>query len=75
MGVLSFATDIRPLFRNKDIDVMKPYGIDLSSYEDVKKHVQDIYARLSAREMPCDEPWSGGHLKKLKEWMESGMES
>ncbi len=74
MGAFSFATDIRPLFRDKDIKAMKPNGIDLSSYEDVKKHAQDIYARLSAKEMPCDEPWSESHLQKFKEWMESSME-
>jgi succinate dehydrogenase/fumarate reductase cytochrome b subunit len=73
MIVLSFAAEIRPLFRDKDIKAMKPMGIDLSSYEDVKKHIRDIYARLSAKGMPCDEPWSDGHLQKLKEWMQSGM--
>ncbi|HVP81125.1 MAG TPA: hypothetical protein VMV04_24815 [Thermodesulfobacteriota bacterium] len=73
MNALSFASDIRPLFRDKDIKAMKPMGIDLSSYEDVKKHIRDIYARLSAKGMPCDEPWSDGHLQKLKEWMQSGM--
>jgi hypothetical protein len=35
---LSFATDIRPLFRDTpDMDGMKEYGLDLSSYEDVKR--------------------------------------
>jgi succinate dehydrogenase/fumarate reductase cytochrome b subunit len=74
MAALSFATDIRPLFRDKDVRAMKPNGIDLSSYEDVKKRAQDIYARLSAREMPCDGPWSESLVQKLKEWMQSGME-
>ena len=75
MGALSFATDIRPLFRDKDIKAMKAIGIDLSSYEDVKKRVQDIYARLSAKEMPCDGPWSDSHMRKFKEWMQNGMEA
>ena len=74
VGAVSFATDIRPLFRDKDIKAMKPNGIDLSSYDDVKKHAQDIYARLSAKEMPCDESWSESLVQKLKEWMQSGME-
>jgi len=74
MGALSFAANIRPLFRDKDIKAMKSMRIDLSSYEDVKKHAQDIYARLSAKEMPCDEPWSDSQTRKLKEWMETGME-
>ncbi len=69
----SFAADIRPLFRDSDIKAMKPNGIDLSSYEDVKKRAQDIYARLSAKEMPCDEPWKDSQVQKLKEWINSGM--
>ena len=73
MSTLSFAADIRPLFRSNDIESMKPAWIDLSSYEDVKKKAQSIYARLSAKEMPCDGPWSDPSMQKLKEWMESGM--
>jgi hypothetical protein len=52
---------------------MKPAGIDLSSYEDVKKKAQSIYARLSAKEMPCDGPWSADSIQKFKEWMDGGM--
>ena len=75
MGAFSFATDIRPLFRDKDIKAMKAIGIDLSSYEDVKKRAQHIYARLSAKGMPCDGPWSADSVQKFKDWMESGMGS
>ena len=74
MAKISFVADIRPLFRSYDIESMKPNGLDLSSYEDVKKHAQDIYARLSAKEMPCDLPWKDGDLKKIKEWIDSGMQ-
>ena len=72
MRALSFAADIRPLFRSYDIESMKPNGIDLSSYEDVKKHAQDIYSRLSAKEMPCDGSWNDSDLEKFKEWIDSG---
>jgi hypothetical protein len=68
-----FSADIRPLFRKYDIDSMKPNGIDLSSYEEVKKHGQDIYARLAAQEMPCDGGWTEKDLKKFRDWMDSGM--
>ncbi len=74
MGVLSFATDIQPLIRDKDIRAMKAFGVDLSSYEGVKKRAQHIYARLSAKEMPCDGPWNENNVQKLKEWIEGGME-
>ncbi len=73
MSTLSFAADIRPLFREKDIAAMKPNGVDLSSYEGVRNRAQDIYARLSGKEMPCDGSWSAENIKKIKEWMESGM--
>jgi len=73
MSTLSFAAAIRPLFRPFDIDSMKSAGIDLSSYEDVKKKAQSIYARLSAKDMPCDGPWSDQFMQKFKEWMDSGM--
>ena len=72
MAKLSFAADIRPLFRPYDVESMKPNGIDLSSYEDVKEHAQDIYARLSAGEMPCDGSWNDADLKKIKEWIDTG---
>jgi succinate dehydrogenase/fumarate reductase cytochrome b subunit len=75
MATLSFAADIRPLFREKDVSAMKPAGIDLSSYEDVKKRAADIYSLLSAGEMPCDGSWSNDRLRKFKEWMESGMQA
>ena len=74
MGALSFAVDIRPLFRDKDVSAMKGAGLDLSSYEDVKKRARDIYARLGAKEMPCDGPWKEDRLQKLKQWMDSGMQ-
>ena len=73
---LSFGADIRPLFRPYDIESMKEYkGIDLSSYDDVKRHAQAIYGRLSAKNMPCDGSWSDDSVQKFKEWMESGMEA
>ncbi len=72
MAKLSFAADIRPLFRPYDVESMKPNGVDLSSYEEVKKHAQDIYARLSAKEMSCDGSWNDDDLKKIKEWIDTG---
>jgi hypothetical protein len=55
---LSFADDIRPLFRDSpDIDSMKDFGLDLSSYAEVKAQAGVIYARLADGSMPCDDPW------------------
>jgi hypothetical protein len=71
---VSFATDIRPLFRDTpDIDTMKDFGLDLSSYEDVRAHATAIYERLEDGSMPCDGPWPKEHLAAFKQWMEEGM--
>jgi hypothetical protein len=70
----SFAADIRGLFRDSDIEAMKPAGIDLASYETVKRRAADIHRKLAAGEMPCDKPWSAADLAKLKEWMDGGFQ-
>src|SRR6266446_86395 len=44
----SFAVDIRPLFRDSpDVDSMQGYGLDLSSYADVKARAAAIYEALA----------------------------
>ena len=71
---LSFANDIRPLFRDTpDVDSMKRMGLDLSSYEDVKQKASDIYSRLEDGSMPCDDPWPQGQVALFKQWMNEGM--
>jgi hypothetical protein len=70
---LSFATDIRPLFRDsEDVEVMKNFGLDLSSYEEVKAQAENIYARIEDGSMPCDEPWPKEQLARFKQWMQEG---
>ncbi len=72
---LSYATDIRPLFREMDIGEMKVNGpFDLSNYEDVKKHANDIHGRLSQGDMPCDASWPPANVQKFKEWVDGGMQ-
>ncbi|HEY1272638.1 MAG TPA: hypothetical protein VGF08_11660 [Terriglobales bacterium] len=71
---LSFAREIRPLFRDSpDVDSMKAYGIDLSSFDDVKAKSAAIYATLEDGSMPCDEPWSKEKVALFKQWMDEGM--
>ncbi|MDA2913928.1 hypothetical protein MYX77_08230 [Acidobacteriia bacterium AH_259_A11_L15] len=71
---VGFAADIRPLFRDTpDVDSMKEYGLDLSSYEEVKARAAEIYARLEDRSMPCDESWPEERLALFKRWMEEGL--
>ena len=71
---LSFARDIRLLFRDTpDVDGMKDYGIDLSSYEDVKATAGAITRRLEDGSMPCDGPWLQEQIDLFKRWMDEGM--
>jgi hypothetical protein len=71
---LSFAKDIRPLFRDSpDVDTMKEFGLDLSSYDDVKAQAEGIHARLEDGSMPCDEAWPQTQITKFKQWIDEGM--
>ena len=71
---LSFAKDIRPLFRDTpDVDSMKEYGLDLSSYVEVVAGAENIYARLDDGSMPCDGAWPPEQLALFKRWMDEGM--
>ncbi len=70
---LSFAKDIRPLFRDSpDVETMKDFGLDLSSYNDVKAQAEEIYARVLDGSMPCDDPWPKDRVAVFREWMEGG---
>jgi len=66
----SFSTDIRPLFRDKDIEDMS-FAFDLGSYDDVKSNAQAIYDRLADGSMPCDGAWSEAQIDVFKQWMDS----
>jgi hypothetical protein len=73
---LSFATDIRPLFRDEDIQAM--LGVfNLASYQDVKDHANEIYDALAhptpAFTMPCDGPWPADWVATFRLWMDDGM--
>lgn len=71
---LGFATTIRPLFRDTpDVDSMKDFGLDLSSYEQVKARAAEIYEMLENGSMPCDAPWPPQQLALFKQWMDEGM--
>jgi hypothetical protein len=71
---LSFATDIRPLFREGDIECMKADGIALDDHAwmCVPANAQSVYGAVSAGTMPPDEPWSADHVSLFKKWMDAG---
>ncbi len=68
---LSFARDIRPLFRDRDIQSMQ-FAFDLASYEDVRTQAEAIYAVLAAGQMPCDCAWADEDVRRFRSWVDSG---
>lgn len=70
---LSFAQDIRPLFREGDIECMKDFGFDLGKLSDVRMRSSQIYDRLEDKSMPEDGPWPEENIAKFKQWMDDGM--
>lgn len=69
---MSFAQDIRPLFRPEDVEAMS-FAFDLSSYDEVCEHAQEIYAKLADGTMPCDEPWAEDDVELFRVWIDAGM--
>jgi hypothetical protein len=71
---LSFATDIRPLFRDGDVACMKPAGIalDEAAWMCVPANAQLVYGAVAAGKMPPDAPWAKETVAKFKEWMDAG---
>jgi hypothetical protein len=71
---LSFATDIRPLFRDGDIECMKPGGVDLDdpAWMCVPANAQSVYGAVSGGSMPPDEPWPADRVSLFKRWMDAG---
>jgi hypothetical protein len=72
--VPSFARDIRPLFRDKDIEEMR-FAFDLDQYDHVKANAAAILDRLSDGSMPCDGVWSTGQIELFGRWMREGYEA
>jgi hypothetical protein len=71
---ISFARHIRPLFRDTpDVDSMKDYGLDLTSYDQVKAQAAKIFETLESGSMPCDAPWPAEQVNLFKRWMDEGM--
>jgi truncated hemoglobin YjbI len=67
----SFATHIRPLFRQRDQQAMS-FAFDLSSYDDVKQHAKAILGRLRAGTMPCDGAWPDQQVDLFQRWVDEG---
>jgi hypothetical protein len=68
----SFEADIRPLFRDDDVDSML-FAFDLRKYDDVRQYAEEIYDRLSDGSMPCDGEWPQAQVEQFRAWIDAGM--
>lgn len=71
-SILSFARDVRPLFRDMDRNRML-FRFDLFKYDDVKQNAGDILDAVAAGRMPCDIPWTSDKIAKFKKWIDDGL--
>jgi len=67
----SFATDIKPLFRDSDREAMLS-AFDLWSFDDVSSNSAPILAAVESGSMPCDGPWPDEKVDLLRSWIDSG---
>jgi hypothetical protein len=70
-GQAGFASDIKPLFRERDRQAMQS-RFDLWSYDDVSRHADAILARLRDGTMPCDGAWPSAQVDVFQRWVENG---
>ena len=70
-AAVGFEHDIRPLFREKDVQSMSR-AFDLSSYDDVKANASKILDKLADGSMPCDGAWPEGQVTLFREWVDAG---
>ena len=68
---VSYETNIKPLFRDRDQQSMK-WALDLWSYEEVSSHADAILAKLRSGEMPCDGGWPPDRVDLFDQWIHGG---
>ena len=68
---ISFDTDIKPLFRDRDRASMLS-TFDLWSYDDVVTWSDAILGRLSNGSMPCDGAWPDEQVALFADWVAAG---
>ena len=70
-GTLSFARDVKPLFREKDRDSMRK-AFDLFDYTDVAQHADAILGAVRSGKMPCDGAWPAAQVETIQHWIDQG---
>jgi CDGSH-type Zn-finger protein/truncated hemoglobin YjbI len=71
---VSFATHVKPLFRDRDRQSMS-FAFDLWSADDVRAHAADILDRLANGSMPCDGAWPEQQVAVFRRWAETGCQA
>ncbi|QHS53320.1 hypothetical protein [Edaphobacter sp. 12200R-103] len=71
---LSFAADIRPLFREGDIECMEGMGVNLGdpAWMCVPDNAQSVYESVANGSMPPDDAWPAERVALFKAWMDAG---
>jgi hypothetical protein len=76
---VSFAKDIKPLFRPIDIQHMNSFGVLLDDYAYMSDatgnhaHAQGVYDTLASQSMPPGGPfWTAAQLTLFTDWMKGG---
>ena len=69
---ISYAQDIKPLFREGDRESMSS-AFDLWSYDDVVQNSDGILGRLRDGTMPCDGAWPEEQVDVFQRWVDAGM--
>jgi hypothetical protein len=70
-GQVSFAADVKPLFREKDRASMLRH-FDLWSLDDVSEHAAAILGQLEGGTMPCDGAWPADRVDVFRRWLAQG---
>jgi hypothetical protein len=68
---VSFAQDIKPLFRERDRESMT-FAFDLWDVDDMRTHADAILGRLRDGTMPCDGGWSSDKVELFGRWIAAG---
>jgi hypothetical protein len=71
---VSYAKDIRPLFRDGDIKCMTPGGVHLDDFAwmSVPANAQQVLHSVSTGKMPPDAPWPKDRVALLQQWIDAG---
>jgi len=65
------------MFTETDVAHMKPFGIDLSSFDDVKANAKAIHATVSDGSMPppgTGETWTAEMCERFQRWCDQGQQ-